>query len=203
MTELVNHQGTVYRESASGSTTWNKARTIAYWAFTSIVVFEMAAGGIWDLLRIEYVRVILSQLGYPMYLLTIMGIWKIPCSLVLMLPHFGRIKEWAYAGARSSLTAARQMSSTFRRGARLSSRWRSAGPGGVHTAVVGVAARVTAAGCRGSTRKRHLACVLAGAHRNCCRDADYFLPYFAQGTAACLRGSAGVEARTFLLPCPA
>ena len=99
MTELVNHQGTVYRESASGSTTWNKARTIAYWAFTSIVVFEMAAGGIWDLLRIEYVRVILSQLGYPMYLLTILGIWKIPCSLVLMLPRFGRIKEWAYAGA--------------------------------------------------------------------------------------------------------
>ena len=99
MTELVNHQGTVYRKSASGSTTWNKARTVAYWAFTSIVVFEMAAGGIWDLLRIEYVRVILSQLGYPMYLLTIMGIWKIPCSLVLMLPHFGRIKEWAYAGA--------------------------------------------------------------------------------------------------------
>ncbi len=99
MTEHVNHRGTIDRESASGSTKWNKAQMIAYWTLTSIVVFEMAAGGIWDLLRIEYVRVILAQLGYPMYLLTILGIWKIPCSFVLMLPHFERVKEWAYAGA--------------------------------------------------------------------------------------------------------
>jgi hypothetical protein len=81
-------------------------RTVAYWAFTSIVAFEMTAGAIWDLLRIEYVRVVLAHLGYPMYLLTILGVWKIPCAIVLFLPGFLRLKEWAYAGAIFNYTGA-------------------------------------------------------------------------------------------------
>ncbi len=75
------------------------ARTITYWVFTAFVAFEMAAGGLWDLLRIEYVRVILTHLGYPLYLLYIIGIPRIPCAFVLLAPRFPRLKEWAYAGA--------------------------------------------------------------------------------------------------------
>jgi hypothetical protein len=75
------------------------ARAVAYWAFTIPVAFEMAAGGIWDLLRIEYVRVVLANLGYPLYLLYIIGVPRIPCAFVLLLPGFRRLKEWAYAGA--------------------------------------------------------------------------------------------------------
>jgi hypothetical protein len=81
-------------------------RTIAYWVFTLLIAYEMAAGGIWDLLRIEYVRVVLAHLGYPMYLLTIIGIWKIPCALVLVVPGLKRLKEWAYAGAFFNYTGA-------------------------------------------------------------------------------------------------
>lgn len=81
-------------------------RTIAYWVFTLIVAYEMAAGGIWDLLRIEYVRVIMAHLGYPMYVLTIIGVWKIPCAVVLLIPRFLRVKEWAYAGAFFNYTGA-------------------------------------------------------------------------------------------------
>lgn len=73
--------------------------TSAYWVFTIPVAFEMAAGGIWDLLRIEYVRVVLTHLGYPLYLLYIIGVPRIPCAFVLLLPRFPRLKEWAYAGA--------------------------------------------------------------------------------------------------------
>lgn len=74
-------------------------RAFAYWVFTLIVAFELAAGGLWDLLRIEYVRVVLTHLGYPLYLLYILGIPRIPCALVLLVPGFSRLKEWAYAGA--------------------------------------------------------------------------------------------------------
>ncbi|HET9001603.1 MAG TPA: DoxX family protein [bacterium] len=81
-------------------------RAIAYWTFTFLVAFEMVAGGIWDLLRIEYVRVMLAHLGYPMYLLTIIGVWKIPCAIVMLLPGFLRLKEWAYAGAVFNYTGA-------------------------------------------------------------------------------------------------
>jgi hypothetical protein len=81
-------------------------RTIAYWTSTFFIAFEMMAGGIWDLLRVEYVRVVLAHLGYPMYLLTIIGVWKIPCAIVLFLPGFLRLKEWAYAGAVFNYTGA-------------------------------------------------------------------------------------------------
>ncbi len=59
----------------------------------------MVAGSAWDLLRIEYVRVVLTHLGYPLYLLFILGVWKLPCAIVLLLPRFPRLKEWAYGGA--------------------------------------------------------------------------------------------------------
>jgi hypothetical protein len=43
--------------------------------------------------------VVLAQLGYPLYLLIILGVWRIPGALVLLVPRFPRLKEWAYAGA--------------------------------------------------------------------------------------------------------
>lgn len=78
---------------------WAGARTVLYWIFTLPVAFAMTAGGSWDLQRIEYVRAVFAHLGYPTYLLTILGIWKIPGGLVLLVPRFPRLKEWAYAGA--------------------------------------------------------------------------------------------------------
>lgn len=82
------------------------ARSIAYWLFTILAAFEMVAGAMWDFLRIEYVRVVLAHLGYPMYLLFILGAWRVPGGLVLLLPRFPRIKEWAYAGAIFDYTGA-------------------------------------------------------------------------------------------------
>lgn len=74
-------------------------RLIGYWLFTIVVAFEMSAGALWDLLHIEYVRVVLTHLGYPLYLLYIIGVPRIPCAMALLAPRFPRLKEWAYAGA--------------------------------------------------------------------------------------------------------
>jgi hypothetical protein len=46
------------------------------------VVFEMVAGSLWDLMGIEYVRVVMNHLGYPLYLLLILGAWKIAGAAV-------------------------------------------------------------------------------------------------------------------------
>lgn len=81
-------------------------RSIAYWLFTVFVAFELAAGALWDLLRIEYVRVVFAHLGYPLYLLIILGVWRIPGALALLVPRFPRLKEWAYAGAFFDYTGA-------------------------------------------------------------------------------------------------
>ena len=90
--------------SIQGRSAW--VRAIAYWLLTIVVAFEMAAGSLWDLLRIEYVRVVITHLGYPIYFLFIIGIWKLPCALALLAPRFPRLKEWAYAGAFFNYTGA-------------------------------------------------------------------------------------------------
>jgi uncharacterized membrane protein YphA (DoxX/SURF4 family) len=78
----------------------SRSRTIVYWVTTVIIAVELAVGGVWDILRIEYVREILEQqLGYPAYFSVIMGVWKVPGAVALLVPRFPRLKEWAYAGA--------------------------------------------------------------------------------------------------------
>lgn len=84
----------------------SRARTLGYWAFTLVVALEMVAGAAWDLLQIEFVRGVMSHLGYPHYVLTIIGIWKFPCAAALLAPRFPTIKEWAYAGAIFNYTGA-------------------------------------------------------------------------------------------------
>lgn len=77
----------------------SRARLVAYWVTTVLVAAELALGGVWDLLRTEHVRDVVEHLGYPTYLLTIMGIWKIPGAVALLIPRFPRLTEWVYAGA--------------------------------------------------------------------------------------------------------
>jgi DoxX-like family len=78
---------------------WYWIRTITYWTITVLLVFELAAGSLWNLLQIEWVRVQLNHLGYPLYLTYILGVWKIAGAAVIIAPRFPRLKEWAYAGS--------------------------------------------------------------------------------------------------------
>ena len=79
---------------------------IAYWVTTALVVFELALGGAWDVLRVPQVRGLIEQLGYPSYFLVILGTWKLLGAVALVIPRFPRLKEWAYAGAIFDLTGA-------------------------------------------------------------------------------------------------
>jgi uncharacterized membrane protein YphA (DoxX/SURF4 family) len=76
----------------------HRIRTVAYWTFTIPIAWEMTAGSLWDFFQIEYVRVILTHLGYPLYLDFMLGPWKLAGAAVVLAPRFPRLKEWAYAG---------------------------------------------------------------------------------------------------------
>jgi hypothetical protein len=41
---------------------------------------------------------LITALGYPAYFLCILGTWKILGVIVILLPNFKLLKEWAYAG---------------------------------------------------------------------------------------------------------
>jgi len=59
---------------------------------------ETAAGAQWNLTQNQYVMEVFTRLGYPHYLLTILGVWKIPAFIGILVPKFPLVKEWAYAG---------------------------------------------------------------------------------------------------------
>jgi hypothetical protein len=81
--------------------------SIAYWVTTALVAFELALGCVWDILRVSQIRgLIVERLDYPLYFLTILGIWKLLDSVALNIPLFPRLKEWAYAGVIFDLTGA-------------------------------------------------------------------------------------------------
>ena len=72
-------------------------RTV-YWASTIFLAIGMLAGGIQQALQIGGYVPIARDLGYPVYLLSIIGIWKILGVVALLLPGTPVLKEWAYAG---------------------------------------------------------------------------------------------------------
>ncbi len=81
-------------------------KVIGYWATTAFAALELLAGGATDLahgrtalVAGEPVAEVLAHLGYPAYLLTILGVWKLLGGIALLVPGFPRLKEWAYAGA--------------------------------------------------------------------------------------------------------
>jgi hypothetical protein len=84
----------------------SRCHIIAYWVSTALVVFELALGGVWDILRVPQVRVLIERLGYPLYFLVILGSWKLLGAVALVIPRFPRLKEWAYAGVLFDLTGA-------------------------------------------------------------------------------------------------
>lgn len=84
----------------------SRGHLIAYWVTTALVVFELTLGGVWDILRVPQARDLIERLGYPVYFLVILGIWKLLGAVALVIPRFPRLKEWAYAGVVFDLTGA-------------------------------------------------------------------------------------------------
>lgn len=48
----------------------------------------------------------MQHLGYPVYFLTIHGVWKILGLAALLIPRFSLLQEWAYAGFVFAMTGA-------------------------------------------------------------------------------------------------
>jgi uncharacterized membrane protein YphA (DoxX/SURF4 family) len=90
----------------NASATPSRVRSIAYWICTMLIVFILGSGGVADVMRIEPVVEGMTHLGYPVYFCVILGIWKVLGAVMLVIPRFPRLKEWAYAGTVFNLTGA-------------------------------------------------------------------------------------------------
>lgn len=75
-----------------------KRNKIIYWVATLWLSLGMVSTGIVQMIRMKEEVDKMTQLGYPGYFLTILGVWKILGVIAILIPRFPLVKEWAYAG---------------------------------------------------------------------------------------------------------
>jgi uncharacterized membrane protein YphA (DoxX/SURF4 family) len=76
----------------------SKRNKIIYWIATIWLALGMLSTGIVQLLKMKEEVNNFTQLGYPVYLLPMMGILKVLGVVAVLIPKFPLLKEWAYAG---------------------------------------------------------------------------------------------------------
>lgn len=83
-------------ETVKNST--NKKDKIIYWVATIWLSLGMVSTGAVQLFQIPAEVDRMKHLGFPIYLLTMIGVGKILGVLTILIPKFNLLKEWAYAG---------------------------------------------------------------------------------------------------------
>lgn len=83
-----------------------KKLTIFYWITTGLVLFFLLPGAVMNIMKTPDWLAVFKDLGYPEYLLPFLGVAKLCGCIVIVLPYFDRLKEWAYAGIVFDLVGA-------------------------------------------------------------------------------------------------
>jgi len=81
-------------------------KTTLFRISTALLALALVLGGVFDLLRAPAVAQNIAALGYPAYLMSILGFWKVLGAAAITAPGLPRLKEWAYAGVALELTGA-------------------------------------------------------------------------------------------------
>lgn len=75
-----------------------KRNKIIYWIATVWLALGMTSTGIVQIIKMNEEVEMMQRLGYPLYFLTIIGVWKLLGVVAVLVPRFPLVKEWAYAG---------------------------------------------------------------------------------------------------------
>lgn len=78
-----------------------KRRKIIYWVATLWLALGMLSTAVVQLIKMKEEVDMMTHLGYPLYFLTLLGIWKILGVIAVLIPRFPLFKEWAYAAFSS------------------------------------------------------------------------------------------------------
>ena len=100
-TPIRNHNIYINRlERRNGVIRFMKPKTlkITYWVVTILFSLMMLVGAITGLMGTEQSIAIMTALGYPAYVLTIISFAKVLGIIGILQNKFSTLKEWAYAG---------------------------------------------------------------------------------------------------------
>ncbi len=79
---------------------------VIYWVATGLLSVGMLGSGISQLLHVKEMDELITHTGYPLYFMNIIGVWKILGVIVILVPKYKLLKEWAYAGFFFLMTGA-------------------------------------------------------------------------------------------------
>lgn len=86
-------------EEQKARTNSEKTLTVIFKITTGITIIGMLIGGATQFLRLEYQVDVFEQLGYPLYLMSIIGLGKILGGITLVIPRIPPLfKISAYVG---------------------------------------------------------------------------------------------------------
>lgn len=75
-----------------------KRNKIIYWIATIWLSLGMLSTGVVQMIRVKEEVDLFAHLGYPVYFLTVLAIWKFLGVAAILIPKTPLLKEWAYAG---------------------------------------------------------------------------------------------------------
>jgi hypothetical protein len=87
----------------------SKRNRIIYWIATIWLSLGMTATGVGQLFKVKAGSGgmdSVTHLGYPAYILTLLGVMKVLGVIVVLIPKYPLLKEWAYAGFFFLITGA-------------------------------------------------------------------------------------------------
>ncbi|MFP3392731.1 DoxX family protein [Brevibacillus sp. SIMBA_040] len=97
---------TISAAITSRAETQPRGKMIAYWTVTFLLAATVMLSGIGQLMQYGGNLELVTNLGYPIYVLTILGMWKMLGAIALVMPGFPRLKEWVHAGIFFLMTGA-------------------------------------------------------------------------------------------------
>ena len=59
---------------------------IIYWTSTALLAFGMLASGLSQLLHVKEMDALIIHVGYPLYFMYIIGVWKILGVIAIIIP---------------------------------------------------------------------------------------------------------------------
>ena len=96
-------------------------KAVAYWICTGLIAFFFISGGLAYAMGVPDVVQGVMQLGFPLYFVQLLGVWKVLGGVAIVAPALPRLKEWAYFGIFLDLSSAAVASAVM--GASIGAEW--------------------------------------------------------------------------------
>jgi hypothetical protein len=75
-----------------------KKINISYWICTGMLIPAFGIGSVLGIFPSSETLLFFTKLGYPAYIVPFLSVAKLLGLIVILVPKFPRLKEWAYAG---------------------------------------------------------------------------------------------------------